>query len=443
VADALRALRQPAGGTRRWRRAVAWTAVAALVIAAGVFVARARRPRAPGPPTSVYASSPGWVYYQRGADYLRNRSETMPGLESAITMLHRAVEADARLAIAWAALGEAYWRRFEKNSEASSRDEAAAAVDRALAIDAGLPEAHNARGRGYLVMGRYDDARREFETAVAAMPAFDVAWANLGAACQGIEGGYGEGLKALKKAIALEPTYFRHWVYLGLFHERFAEWAEALIAYKRATELKPDSIASWNNLGGAMLRLRNGPDAVKAFERSLSIQESPESHTNLGNALYYAGRYREASAQYRLATDLDPRGAVYWKNLGDAETMLKRSAEARQAYLRARDLARDRADATPLDPQSHRQLAILCAKTRDDACALKEGARATELAPGDASIAFANAVIRCLLGRPDEALDLLERAARLGYARDDIENDPDLRPLHALPRYRRIVELAG
>jgi tetratricopeptide (TPR) repeat protein len=201
VADALRASRQPTGGIRRWRRAAAWTAVAAVVIAAGMFVARARRARAPGPPTSVYASSPGWVYYQRGA--------------------------------------------------------------------------------------------------------------------------------------------------------------------------------------------------------------------------------------------------VYWKNLGDAETMLKRSAEARQAYLRARDLARARANATPLDPQAHRQLAILCAKTRDDACALKEGTRATELAPGDASIAFANAVIRCLLGRHDEALELLERAARLGYARDDIENDPDLRPLHDLPRYRRIVELAG
>jgi hypothetical protein len=83
----------------------------------------------------------------------------------------------------------------------------------------------------------------------------------------------------------------------------------------------------------------------------------------------------------------------------------------------------------------------LCAKTRGDSCALKEGARAAELAPARASIAFANAVIRCLLGRQDEALDLLERAARLGYARDDIENDPDA--ACALPRYRRIVELAG
>jgi tetratricopeptide (TPR) repeat protein len=214
-------------------------------------------------------------------------------------------------------------------------------------------------------------------------------------------------------------------------------------AYRRATELKPDSIASWNNLGGALLRLRNGPGAIEAFEKSLAIQESPESLTNLGNAQYYAGHYAEAAAQYRRATDLEPKGAVYWKNLGDAETMLEHPDNAQQAYLRARDLARERAAALPLDPQVHRQLAVLCAKTRDDDCALKEGARATELAPGDASIAFANAVIRCLLGRHDEALDLLEHAARLGITRDDIENDPDLRPLHPLPRYRRIVELAG
>jgi serine/threonine-protein kinase len=445
VAAALRALRAPAGGARRPRRALVWSTIAALVLAlaAGVVALRGRRSGATVPEISVFASSPGWVYYQRGADYLRNRSETTPGLESAISMLNRAVGADAKLAVAWAALGEAYWRRFEKNSETSSRDEAAAAVDHALAIDAGLPEAHNARGRGFLAMGRYDEAKSEFRNAVASRPRYDDAWANLGAACGGIEGDYAEGLQALRKAIALQPKFFRHWVYLGLFHERFAEWADAMVAYTRATDLKPDSIASWNNLGGVLLRLRNGGDAVRAFERSLAIQESPESHTNLGNALYYAGRYEEASVQYRKATDLEPRGAVYWKNLGDALTMLNRSAEAGQAYLRARDLARGRAAATPLDPHAHRQLAILCAKTKDDDCALKEGARAAELAPEDASVAFANAVIRCLLGRTDEALDLLERAVRLGTTRDDIVNDPDLRLLHALPRYRRIVELAG
>jgi hypothetical protein len=114
--------------------------------------------RAGGPASSVFASSPGWVYYQRGADYLRNRSETCRG-QSAITMLHRAVEADAKLAIAWAALG-GYWRRFERTPETSSRE---AARRRPGPRHRRRPaRSANARGRGFLVMGRYDGAWREF-----------------------------------------------------------------------------------------------------------------------------------------------------------------------------------------------------------------------------------------------------------------------------------------
>ena len=76
-------------------------------------------------------------------------------------------------------------------------------------------------------------------------------------------------------------------------------------------------------------------------------------------------------------------------------------------------------------------------------CALSEGARAREMRPKDSQVLFSNAVIRCIQGRDDEALDLLEQATKLGLARPQIENEPSLLRLRQDPRFRRILELAS
>jgi hypothetical protein len=58
-------------------------------------------------------------------------------------------------------------------------------------------------------------------------------------------------------------------------------------------------------------------------------------------------------------------------------------------------------------------------------------------------ILFRSAVIHCLVGRTDEALDRLEKAVQNGLNKVEIENDADLEHLHSHPRYRRILELAS
>ncbi len=62
------------------------------------------------------------------------------------------------------------------------------------------------------------------------------------------------------------------------------------------------------------------------------------------------------------------------------------------------------------------------------------------LDPGDTRTRYALACVLARAGRTERALDELERAAAEGYANGDLlRKDPDLAPLRAHPRWRRLM----
>ncbi len=424
---------------REWIRGRRWTlwAVGAVglgaVLVAAVFLLRPR-------PEPV---SEAQVFYERGLHYLREEAETLQSLDDAIHMFHRAIGVDSSFALAWAGLGEAYWTRFDRfdrSKQASSRPEGERAVRRALELDPNLPEARNAKARGLIAEGDYREAKEELKKALGRKPNLDAAWANLGRAHQSLAE-YSEGLVAVKRAIKLNPTSFRHYISLGNFYLRSGEYREAEKAYRKAIALKPESPLAWRNLGAVLLFKGESKEAAEALVQSLRMEESARSRTNLAIAYQYLGRYGEAVAQCRLATEQEPDNAVHWGALGDALTLQGQGEEAKHAYDTAVRLARDKVESTPRDPSAHGSLALWCAKAGDLPCASSEGARAMQMLPDDARILLANAVVRCAAGRDEEALELLERASRLGLGRYEIEMDPALLRLHRLPRFKRILEL--
>ena len=385
------------------------------------------------------------VYYERGVHYLREESETLRSLDEAIVMLQRSLEKDSTAAATWAVLGEAYWTRydrFDRKKDAPSRTEAARAVKRALALDADLPEVHNAIARGLIAEGDYRGAVRELEIAVSREPRFDAAWVNLGRAYQNL-GEYAKGLDALQKAVRLNPTSFRNYISLGNFHLRGEQYGEAEKAYRMATDLKPDSPLAWRNLGACLLYQGFAEKAAFALIRSLDYEESARTRTNLGIAYQYMARYDSAAVQLRKAADLEPANPNPWGSLGDALALLGNPAEAKTAYETAVRLGRDRMEASPMNPATHSDLAGWCAKAGDLACASSEAARALAIQPQDVHVLFANALVRCVQGRDDDALDLLDRAVRLGLGRAEVMNDPVFVRFRENPRFKKILELAS
>lgn len=430
------------GRIRGWvqqypQRTVVLTTAITLAAAAGAWYMVG-----PVPKPAPFRQPEARVYYDRGMHYLREESESVESLDSAIQMFNRSLSSDSTFVLSWAGLGEAYWMRFETTHERSSREEAKMAIAKASSLAPALPGVRSATARGHLVEGDFLKAKSELEKATAARSDFDVAWEYLGRAHQEL-GEYDAGLLALQKAIDLQPDSFRHQIALGNFYKRFSERTEAIEAYRDAIALKPDSRMAWNNLGIVYSQSNRFAEAVKAFTRSLELEDRAITRSNLGTAYFFLGRLEAAEAGYRKAVGMEPGNAIYQGNLGDALWELDRTDEAQQCYREAVRLAKESAIDTPDDPETNMTLGLWCAKIGDAEGALAAGNRAAQLQPENANILYVNALIRCLLGMTSEALNWLERAARIGLGRAQMENEPCFQDLSGDPRYTRILQLSS
>lgn len=175
------------------------------------------------------------------------------------------------------------------------------------------------------------------------------------------EGKYAEAAAELKRAAALEPTWFRAQYRLGMAHEAAGNYKDAAAAYAKAVALKPEPIfdgseevltyARYNlantlalseqhaaaveayhkliadlpvplskpyyNLGLSHVALDQKAQAVEAFKKAIEINpDYAEAHYNLGLLASRDERYAEAAAEFLLATKSKPDYAEARYNLG-------------------------------------------------------------------------------------------------------------------------------
>jgi len=88
-----------------------------------------------------------------------------------------------------------------------------------------------------------------------------------------------------------------------------------------------------------------------------------------------------------------------------------------------------------------RVLANNLAARGDRRASLDMDRRLVKLRPNDAAAHYNLACSLAVLGRPNEAMDNLERALALGYEHlEYLTEDRDLAPLHREPRFLRMLE---
>src|ERR1700739_4580404 len=93
----------------------------------------------------------------------------------------------------------------------------------------------------------------------------------------------------------------------GFVHHRAGRLDRAQALYRRVLEKDPDHAEALHLLGVVAYQRGDAASGIALIERALpELEDLPEVHLNLGNALREAGRLEEATGSYRRAIAIDP-----------------------------------------------------------------------------------------------------------------------------------------
>ena len=275
------------------------------------------------------ASLEAYTACKKGDYYRYSRHE----LSKARRCYEEAVGHDADYAVAWAGLAEVAavggYSWIEPPREAAAR--ARSAVDRALAIDEKLSEAHAALAR---ILFRFDwrwaDAEREYRLAVSLNQASSDVHASYSSFLS-LMGRTNEALHHIALAREVDPLSVYALRGEGLALQIARRHDEAIAAYQRALELHPNNAPTLWELAWTLQACARHHDALEALEGVRTTTSPPVWHeANLGRLLGLAGHTDEALAALARLQERS-RGeyvspfslAVVYHGLGQIDEMLR------------------------------------------------------------------------------------------------------------------------
>lgn len=144
--------------------------------------------------------------------------------------------------------------------------------------------AHFQLGYAYTALKRTDEARTEYEKAVALEPKMTEAQLNLGILL--LESDPAAAVAPLSKAVELLPSESRPRYLLGLAQERSGDLKAASEAFEGASRLDPKDAAALVELGRIYAKSNRPADAESRFRAALGIEpKSPEPLQGLALSL--------------------------------------------------------------------------------------------------------------------------------------------------------------
>lgn len=276
--------------------------------------------------------------------------------------------------------------------------------------------------------------------------------------------------------------YLRGQEYLYRLTKRSVEYAIQL--FEKAIELDPRYAAAYaacSSAYGQMYQYFSREEHYRTKAQELSFKalmydnNLPEAYTAMGLSYFIWGKFDEAAESGRKAIELNPDDFIaYWTlgrihfSTGEAQKaadLFRRVIELKpRFYVAYTDLRMacqglgqmEEADAlshklteellpnyllqNPDDSRARMFYAITLSEVGRPEDAIREGAAALEMSPGDSVMLYNGACLYAQLGEIRRAVESLRQAIAGGTANFGwMKNDPDLHPLRDDPEFRELM----
>jgi tetratricopeptide (TPR) repeat protein len=377
--------------------------------------------------------------YVVGLGYVRSY-EVEGNLDRAIGSFSAAVDHDSLYALAYAGLGEAYWRKYKDTTDPQWVAPALDNGRRAVALDTLLAPARVTLGIILSGTGKPERAVSQLEKAIKLEPKNVLAYRSLATAYAALDRAK-DAETTYQRAIEMKPDYWGGYYEFGKYYYTRGEYDKAIAQFDRVVDYAPDNKFGYLNLGVCYWRLGKMDKARDEFERSNAAEPNYRAYSYLGALYYMDGDYARSAEMCLQARKLNDTSYTTWVNLANAYYFMPgKRDQAMATFRRAAELAEDQRKITPNDANLLASLAGYYALLgeKDRAQALMQ--KSLELAPENSIVLYFAGHASEQLGRRDDALSLIGKAIDHGYALAEVEKDPYLAQLRKDPRFEELKE---
>jgi tetratricopeptide (TPR) repeat protein len=363
------------------------------------------------------------------------------GLAAAIEKYQKVLEMEPRFAMGYATLALAYTAKYDQskdtaflhlaernavlavqynpdsakgaiataivNAKSGNTGQAIAAIAKAVELDPGNPQVLLYKGITYHDLARF----REEE-------------------------------EVYREIVRQRPNYWLGYNQLGWFLFRQTRYREAAAAFGEAAAVSVKVALPLANQGGAYLSLEQYSEAESALRRSLERAPTEFAYSNLGTIAFKRREYQKALDAYNKALEINPNNFRTWRNVADCYATLGNPKREADAFRKASEILTNSLRSNPLSGTNWSALAFCNAKL-----GLREQA-ADDLKQADAHgidqrAQFMKAQTLAVLGRKEEALNLVLSCLDHGLSETDVDLALDLKEIRSDPRYRRHLAAKG
>jgi eukaryotic-like serine/threonine-protein kinase len=381
---------------------------------------------------AVWGASPARRYYLVGAGHMQ-RAYDLGSLAAAIDNFEAAIKQDAAFGPAYAGLCEALWERYLQTGQASLANDATRMCDRAGELSRSDPAALVALGRTQFFQGDLGRAEQTLRDAIRRNAGADGhRW--LGQVFEDL-GRFEAAEREHRQAIALRPDVWIYHAGLGMLYMNTDRHAEAMAVHRDVIRLSPDNYVGYSNLGASLMLTNRLGEAEEQLRRSLQMRPTSLAYRNLGYHGLLRQRHDDAVAALREAIRYGPEDWWSWRWLANAHHWRGEQSAARDAWQRVVDLLKLRLDFNPTNQD------MLCGMA-EASVALGDtigGQRYLNSLSSRPIIKSYNLYwtgrVYEMLGRREEALQLITQALERGFDSHTVAADPWLRALRTDARY--------